>query len=86
MLPKINKEVEITGLQLLSNKESSVYLGCAPTTLKQSRVTGLLFGMPAPAFLKMGYNVRYKLTTLDEWTSQFSETTPLVKTHKKGNI
>ena len=59
--------------QNLSNKEASTYLGCAPNTLKQSRVTGTLFGVQAPAFLKMGYNIRYKLTTLDNWLSQFTE-------------
>ena len=59
--------------QLLPNKEAALYVGCAPNSLKQSRVTGLLFGVPAPAFLKMGYNIRYKLATLDEWLSQFSE-------------
>lgn len=59
--------------QNLSNKEASQYIGCAPNSLKQSRVSGLLFGVPAPAFLKMGYNIRYKLTTLDDWLSQFTE-------------
>ena len=59
--------------QNLSNKEASLYIGCAPNSLKQSRVTGLLFGVPAPAFLKMGYNIRYKVSTLDEWLSQFTE-------------
>jgi hypothetical protein len=59
--------------QNLSNKEASTYLGCAPNSLKQSRVTGTLFGVQAPAFLKMGYNIRYKLNTLEKWLSQFSE-------------
>ena len=59
--------------QLVSNKEASQYIGCAANSLKQSRVTGQLFGVQAPAFLKMGYNIRYKLTTLDKWLSQFTE-------------
>lgn len=60
-------------MHILSNKEAASYIGCAPNSLKQSRVTGQLFSLPAPAFLKMGSSIRYKVTTLDEWLSQFSE-------------
>ena len=58
---------------LLANKEAATYLGCAPNSLKLSRSTGQLFSVAAPAYLKMGFSVRYKITTLDEWLDQFAE-------------
>ena len=59
--------------ELISTKDAAIYLGCAYTTLKQSRASGLLFSVQAPAYLKMGAAVRYKLSTLDEWLKQFTE-------------
>ena len=59
--------------ELLSTKEAAPYLGCAVNSLKLSRSTGLLFSVKAPAYLKMGHAVRYKLSTLDAWLSQFNE-------------
>jgi hypothetical protein len=64
---------EYISKQNLSNKEASFLIGCAPNSLKQSRVSGLLFGVQAPSFLKLGYSVRYKKSTLEKWLSQFSE-------------
>lgn len=58
---------------ILSNKEASLYLSCASSSLKQSRSTGTLFGIQAPAYIKLGFNIRYKLTTLDSWLDQFAE-------------
>lgn len=58
---------------LLANKEAATYLSCASNSLKLSRSTGQLFSTQAPAYLKMGISVRYKISTLDEWLSQFSE-------------
>jgi|GEM_PF-1005830 len=48
------------------------YLGCAPTTLRKSRVTGELFGCPAPVFLKMGRAVRYQGTAIAAFLEQFA--------------
>ena len=58
---------------LLVSKDAATYLGCAPNSLKLSRSTGLLFSVKAPAYLKMGKSVRYKVATLDTWLSQFDE-------------
>ena len=58
---------------ILSNKEASQYLNCASNSLKQSRSTGTLFGVQAPAYIKLGFNIRYKLSTLDDWLNQFKE-------------
>ena len=59
--------------EILTSKEAAVYLGCALNSLKLSRSTGLLFSVRAPAYMKMGYSVRYNLSTLDAWLSQFTE-------------
>ena len=58
---------------LNSNNESAHYLGCAPNTLKQSRVSGKLFGVKAPPYIKLGRTVRYKTNTLVKWRDQFHE-------------
>lgn len=53
--------------------EAAAFIGCAAFTLKRSRTTGTLLGVPAPAHLKMGRMVRYEKATLEEWLSQFPE-------------
>ena len=58
---------------LLDNNDSAGLLGCSPHTLKISRHTGKLFGVAAPAYMKMGYNIRYKVETLQAWMDQFQE-------------
>lgn len=47
-------------------------LGVSPATLRKSRVTGTLLGLPTPAFLKMGKNIRYRDSDLQDWLEQFS--------------
>lgn len=64
----------------LTNKEAAEYIGCAPSTLKQSRSSEKLFGKVPPKHLKMGTSVRYKLSTLDEWMSQFTERSNTMQT------
>ena len=59
--------------QILSSTDSANYLKCAESTLRQSRVSGLLLGVSAPKYLKMGNTIRYKLSTLDVWLEQFNE-------------
>ena len=58
---------------LVSTKEGAVYIGCSHNSLRISRMTGKLFSVQSPAFIKMGSTVRYKLSTLDVWLSQFEE-------------
>lgn len=58
---------------LLDNAPAAAFLHCSPHTLRLSRHTGRLFGVPAPAFLKMGRSVRYRRETLERWLAQFSE-------------
>ena len=58
---------------------SGAYLGFQPTTMRNSRNTGKLAGVDAPAFVKMGTVVRYKGKTLKDWRAQFAERTKTSK-------
>tara|TARA_R110002049_G_scaffold309283_1_gene520072 strand:+ start:2376 stop:2618 length:243 start_codon:yes stop_codon:yes gene_type:complete len=58
---------------LLSNRNAAPIVGTTPDALKISRCTGLLFGLPAPKYLKIGRTIRYKKSTLQEWLNQFEE-------------
>lgn len=58
---------------LLTSEQAAKFLGIQPTTLKQSRYTGILLGEPAPPFIKMGRSTRYKLSVLLEFRDQFPE-------------
>jgi len=49
------------------NSEAANYLTVGVTTLRNSRHTGLLCGLPAPKFKKMGRKVIYLTKDLDEW-------------------
>ena len=58
---------------LLTTLESARIVGAEPSSLKQSRHTGVLFGKAAPVFLKMGRSTRYQLSTLLEFRQQFPQ-------------
>ena len=55
----------------LDTHEASLLLGYKSSTLRISRVTGILGGVPAPAYRKLGRKVVYDRVTLNEWLSQF---------------
>ena len=55
----------------LDTHEAALLIGYKSTTLKLSRVTGILGGVPAPAYRKLGRKVVYDRVTLNEWLSQF---------------
>ena len=60
--------------ELLTTTQAARLLGAAPSSLKQSRTTGTLFGQAAPPFLKLGRrSTRYKLSALIEFRDQFPE-------------
>ena len=60
----------------VSTTEAARILGYCPATLRNSRWTGMLAGVPAPVFLKVGAkSVRYQRDKLMEWLRQFSECT-----------
>lgn len=58
---------------LLSEKQAALIVGCSPASLKQSRHSGVLFGVPAPPFLKMGRSARYRVSSLLHFVMQFTE-------------
>ncbi len=62
---------------LLTNKEAAVVLGFSPTTLNNARYTGILSGVTAPPFRKLGKAVRYDRNDLVQWLNQF---TPQINT------
>ena len=51
----------------LGNSDAANYLTVGVTTLRNSRHTGLLCGLPAPKFKKMGRKVIYLTKDLKEW-------------------
>ncbi len=53
------------------NKEAADFIGCAPSTLKISRVTGVLLGERSPPFIKLGKKVVYDRETLQSWIDRF---------------
>ena len=55
----------------ISTADAAALIPCQPSTLKKSRHTGELFGVPSPAFLKLGRRVFYDADVIDEWLSQF---------------
>lgn len=58
----------------LSSKEAASFLGFADVTLRNSRYTGILAGVTAPPYIKLGKKtVRYERATLTAWLSQFGE-------------
>jgi len=67
--------IKMSDQKLLDSVEAAVYIGCAVSTLHQSRCTGALFGMTAPPFIKRGQHGRvfYKSSTLEKFLSQFKE-------------
>lgn len=58
---------------ILSDIEAAKVLDSTSASMKQSRYTGVLFGRPAPKFIKMGRSAKYKLSTLLDFIDQFPE-------------
>ena len=54
----------------LDNKAAAAYIGIAPSSLKHSRHTGLLCGVPTPAYRKLGRRVVYDLATLHAYSGE----------------
>jgi Helix-turn-helix domain len=62
-----------SAFSMMTTKEVAQYLGVVPQTIEKSRMTGKLFGIPAPKFIKRGRLVFYRLGELEQWHSQFEE-------------
>mgnify|MGYP000046388202 CR=1 FL=1 len=48
------------------------YLGFGSSTVRVSRVTGTLAGVPAPTYRKIGRKVVYDRMVLSKWIEQFA--------------
>jgi hypothetical protein len=51
--------------------QAADFIGFKPSTLKLSRVTGILAGVNSPTYRKMGRKVVYDRVVLEVWLSQF---------------
>ena len=59
----------------LSTREAAKKIGISLSTLNNSRHTGILTGVKAPPFRKLGKKVLYCEAKLDDWLSQFEDQT-----------
>lgn len=56
----------------LTNIEAAKHLGFSPSTLNNSRSTGLLAGVKAPPYRKLGSkSIFYDRADLEAWIEQF---------------
>ena len=71
----------------LDTFEAAAFIGCSPYTLRMSRVTGKLFGKPAPKYIKRGKKVDYTPKELKKCNDQFPEyeNTAQAKADQEGN-
>ena len=67
----MSKKLYITS-SLANTHECADKLGFASSTIRMSRVTGLLAGVPAPTYRKIGRKVAYDHVILDQWLNQFA--------------
>jgi len=56
----------------LDTHESAHHIGLASNTVRISRVSGTLCGVPAPTYRKIGRKVVYDRVVLNEWLEQFA--------------
>lgn len=54
----------------LPDEPAARILGTTSATLRKSRVTGELWGCPAPQFVKFGRTVRYRADDLERWLQE----------------
>jgi len=59
----------------LTSAQAAEFLRYSMHTLKLSRHTGILAGVDAPSYKKLGRRVLYEIATLEMWLEQFPEQT-----------
>lgn len=62
----------------LNSADAANFLNISKSCLEKSRVTGLLYGLPSPAFIRIGNTharskILYPIKNLEKWLSQHSE-------------
>jgi hypothetical protein len=62
-------------MEHVNTQQAAAYVGCSRHTLRKSRYTGVLLGLPAPSYLKLGVKVLYKTQELDRWLSSVPQIT-----------
>lgn len=60
-------ETQIHSSAPLDTKQTAKEIGLAEITVRNSRLTGLLCGVPAPKFRKIGRKVVYFKKDIDDW-------------------
>jgi hypothetical protein len=55
----------------MTEKEVAEFLSIAQITLKLGRRDGVLLGVQAPTYLRVGRNIRYRFGDIIEWQAQF---------------
>lgn len=60
---------------LLKPEQAADSIEFSIRTLNNSRYTGMLGGVKAPPYIKIGRSVRYRKSALDNWLAQFQEQT-----------
>lgn len=56
-----------------STQKTAPFFGCSEYSLRKSRMTGSLFGVPAPRHVKIGYTVQYTLEDIVKWLEKNSK-------------
>tara|TARA_R110000823_G_C15945020_1_gene500847 strand:- start:3331 stop:3594 length:264 start_codon:yes stop_codon:yes gene_type:complete len=67
---RIGMRDELFENRYLTERQAAYYLGFSPITIRQSRWTGTLAGLPAPAYVSFGRSVRYTLKALEAWVAR----------------
>jgi predicted DNA-binding transcriptional regulator AlpA len=60
-------------MSYLTSIEVAKLLSISEVTLRQSRVTGKLLGSNAPRHLKLGRQVRYVQSDIDQWIIEVNQ-------------
>lgn len=69
-----NNTLQSEEFPYISTEGAALLLATTPEVLRKSRVTGELFGRPAPTHLKIGVRkVLYKRSILIEWIEKGTE-------------
>ena len=73
----------ISNKRVLTEEETSTYIGMSRSFLRQSRMDGIRPNRtPAPPFIKIGRSVRYLLDDLNAWLDQFHRLEHLGQNHE----
>jgi excisionase family DNA binding protein len=73
MSPAIGANTGEKTMSYLTTIELAEQLRISEVTLRQSRVTGKLLGSKAPRHLKLGRQVRYLKSDVDQWINDANQ-------------